>query len=217
MIARWSEARSDPEQRLQFIKEYAQDTSFASVVVYERHARREEDFDETLYHRVSQAGLRRKYETDRFLNWEEWVEEDLRGACRRPLDNPDHPNDPDWALHRVLMRVVDGVRTARLKEQGIGLDTRIAPEHAPALAAAAHVLSDGSRGLRDYVPNFGSENPPAAKAKAKGKAVLSEEQVAAAAQKRAADELLRKHRKLADAQARVLANLCGRLQRAAAL
>ena len=46
--------------------------------------------------------------------------------------------------------------------------------------------------------------------------MLSEEQVAAAAAKKAADELLRKHRKLADADARRLNNSCGRLQRAAA-
>ena len=46
--------------------------------------------------------------------------------------------------------------------------------------------------------------------------MLSEEQVAAAAAKKAADELLRKRRKLADAYARMLTNLCGRLLRAAA-
>ena len=46
--------------------------------------------------------------------------------------------------------------------------------------------------------------------------MLSEEQVAAAAAKKAADKLLRKRRKLADAYARMLSNLCGRLLRAAA-
>ena len=103
VIKRWVESKGNPEDRLQFIKEFAEDTSFARVDVYERHMRCEEYFDETLYHRVSKAGLRRKYNTDCFPNRERWIEEDLRGARGRPLDNPDHPGDPEWALHRVLI------------------------------------------------------------------------------------------------------------------
>ena len=61
------------------MKEWVEDTSFASLLVCERHTRREEHFDETLYYRVSKVDLNRQFETDRFAWRVDWVNDVLWG------------------------------------------------------------------------------------------------------------------------------------------
>ena len=223
VIARWAEARQNPAERMSFFKEYVEDTSFGGVVVYERHARREEVFDETQYHRVSRVDLGRLFQTDRFGHRKEWIDDIIRGARGPPIPHPDYPGSKEHELHRVLKSMVDGARNSNFFEQGLGLDSAIAPQHAHLAAAAAERLQLQAASSRGSTPQLhagaGAPSPKRkakTKAKAKAKPVLSDEQMAAAAAHRLEEDRRKANRRQAEAHGRLLANLCLRLQRAAA-
>ncbi len=225
VIARWAEARQNPAERMSFFKEYVEDTSFCGVVVYERHARREEVFDETQYHRVSRVDLGRLFQTDRFGHRNEWIDDIIRGARGPPIPHPDYPGSKEHELHRVLKSVVDGRRNSNFFEQGLGLDSAVAPQHAHLAAAAAERLQVQAESSRGSTPQLhagaGAPSPKRKakakfKAKAKAKPALSDEQMAAAAASRLEEDRRKANRRQAEAHGRLLANLCLRLQRAAA-
>jgi hypothetical protein len=221
VIARWAEARQNPAERMSFFKEYVEDTSFSGVVVYERHARREEVFDETQYHRVSRVDLGRLFQTDRFGHRNEWIDDIIRGARGPPVPHPDYPGSKEHELHRVLKSVVDGKRNSNFFEQGLGLDSAVAPQHAHLAAAATERRAESSRGSIPQLQHAGAGAPSPkrkakAKAKAKAKPALSDEQMAAAAASKLEEDKRKANRRQAEAHGRLLANLCLRLQRAAA-
>ena len=200
-----------------------EDTSFGGIVVYERHARREEVFDETQYHRVSRVDLGRLFQTDRFAHRNEWIDDVIRGARGSPIPHPDYPGSKEHELHRVLKSVVDGKRNSNFFEQGLGLDAAVAPQHAQLAAAAAEQLQLQAQSSRGSTPQLhagaGAPSPKRkakAKAKAKAKPVLSDEQMAAAAALKLEEDRRKANRRQAEAHGRQLANLSLRLQRAAA-
>ena len=226
VLARWAEDRASGTGRLQFMKEWVEDTSFAHVVVYERHGHRVESFDETEYQRVSRVELERRYEVDRFPNRSEWVDDVLRGARGRPMEHPDYPGSERHALHRVLKSVIDGSRNTSIVEQGLGLATSAAPVHARIAAAAAERLQEGSHGSRESIPQLhrfgGASNSKGgspskakkakAKAKAKAKPAMTEEEHAAMA----ALEVVKVNRKAAEGHIKVISGWKLRPQRAEA-
>ena len=223
VIARWNEARQNPAERMSFFKEFVEDSSFGGIVVYERHARREEVFDETQYHRVNRVELGRLYQTDRFPHRTEWIDDVIKGARGVPLPHPDYPGSKEHELHRVLKSVVDGKRNSNFFEQGLGLDSAVAPQNAELAAAAAEQLQLEAQSSRGSMPQLragaGAPSPKRkakAKAKAKPKPVLSDEQMAAAAALKLEEDRRKANRRQAEAHGRLLANLCLRLQRAAA-
>jgi len=223
VIARWNEARQNPAERMSFFKEFVEDSSFGGIVVFERHARREEVFDETQYHRVNRVELGRLYQTDRFPHRTEWIDDVIKGARGVPLPHPDYPGSKEHELHRVLKSVVDGKRNSNFFEQGLGLDSAVAPQNAELAAAAAEQLQLEAQSSRGSMPQLragaGAPSPKRkakAKAKAKPKPVLSDEQMAAAAALKLEEDRRKANRRQAEAHGRLLANLCLRLQRAAA-
>ena len=223
-LARWAEDHN--QNRLHFLKEWVEDTSFASLLVCERHTRREEHFDETLYYRVTKVGLFRQFEADRFAWRKDWVTDVLRGARGQPIDHPDYPGEEDYKLHRVLKSVIDGQRTSGVREQGLGLESAVRPEHgAMAAEAARRIMEAPGGGAREVIPAIAGAPAPAPapkrgaaadapkkKAKKAKPEPTEEEKAQADAAKAAADEQ-KKNRKAAETHKRALGALSVRLQR----
>ena len=124
VAARWAEDSQHRDRKFQFLKDWVADTSCGYLMAIEEHTVTDADYNGTEYQWIMKMDLLVKYNgLVAGSPGAKFVETLLKGTESKP--HPQHPDDENMTMHRLLHKMVDGHRHTNKRCSGYKLQADV--------------------------------------------------------------------------------------------